>query len=192
MQRLRGVELRVACDVRTRFVDAAEVFAPQKGASPAQVKLLTRRLQRVAQVYRDEHDVDVLDLVGAGAAGGLAGGLAAVGASLEEGFELVAEACGLGDKLAEVDLVITGEGGIDATSFDGKVVGGVADYAGSMGVPVLAVGGRLQPDFTPSVPVLSLADRCGVDAAMADPAACIRAELPEVLRRRFTAERKAD
>src|SRR5690606_17500378 len=80
--RLKGVELLVACDVRTTFVDAAEVFAPQKGASPAQVALLRRRLERLAQVYLDEHGVDVTELAGAGAAGGLAGGLAAAGARL--------------------------------------------------------------------------------------------------------------
>src|SRR5215212_5374766 len=58
--RLRGVELVGACDVRTRFVDAARVFAPQKGATPAQVELLTRRLERLAQVYADEYGCEVL------------------------------------------------------------------------------------------------------------------------------------
>ena len=57
--RLRTVELEVACDVRTRFVDAAAVFAPQKGASPAQVGLLTARLERLAQRYDDEYGIDV-------------------------------------------------------------------------------------------------------------------------------------
>jgi glycerate kinase len=71
--RMRGIDLVVACDVRTRFVDAADVFAPQKGASPAQVRLLTRRLERLAQVYVDDYGVDVLELEGGGAAGGLAG-----------------------------------------------------------------------------------------------------------------------
>ncbi len=79
LQRLRGVELVVACDVRTSFVDAAAVFGPQKGASPSQVELLTRRLERLADVYVHDHGVDVRPLVGGGAAGGLAGGLAAAG-----------------------------------------------------------------------------------------------------------------
>ncbi len=73
--RARGVELVVACDVRTRFTDAADVFAPQKGASPAQVRLLARRLERLAQVYLADYGVDVTAVDGGGAAGGLAGGL---------------------------------------------------------------------------------------------------------------------
>ena len=91
LPRIRGIDIQVACDVRTSFVDAADLFAPQKGATPAQVELLRRRLQRLAQVYLDEHGVDVLALPGAGAAGGLAGGLAAAGATLIEGFDLVAD-----------------------------------------------------------------------------------------------------
>src|SRR5205807_2103153 len=83
---LRGAELVVACDVTIPFVDAAPLFAPQKGATPAQVALLTNRLERLAQVYERDHGVDVRSLPGAGAAGGLAGGLAAVGASLVPGF----------------------------------------------------------------------------------------------------------
>ena len=73
----------VACDVRTTFLDAAEVFGPQKGASAAQVRLLTNRLARLADVYEEDHGVDVRDLPGTGAAGGLAGGLAALGAQLD-------------------------------------------------------------------------------------------------------------
>ena len=85
VHRLRGVELAVACDVGTRFTDAARIFAPQKGATPAQVELLERRLVRLVQVYADEYGVDVSELDHAGAAGGLAGGLACVGAQLDSG-----------------------------------------------------------------------------------------------------------
>ncbi|HEX7277427.1 MAG TPA: glycerate kinase, partial [Acidimicrobiales bacterium] len=85
-RRLRGsVEVVVACDVTTRFVDAAEVFAPQKGATEAQVALLRRRLERLAEVYIRDYGVDVRHLAGSGAAGGLAGGLAAAGAVLVPG-----------------------------------------------------------------------------------------------------------
>src|SRR5690606_30445901 len=108
--RLRGVEIVVACDVRTAFEDAAEVFGPQKGASPAQVKLLRRRLERLAQVYLEEHSVDVTALPGAGAAGGLAGGLAAAGASLVSGFDLVADELDLDEQTEGADLVLTAEG----------------------------------------------------------------------------------
>ncbi len=147
--RLRGVELQVACDVRTRFVDAAPQFAPQKGASPAQVELLRRRLDRLADVYLEEYGVDVRELEGSGAAGGLAGGLAAVGGTLSSGFELVAEEVALDEALADADLVITGEGFVDEGSFDGKVVGGVVEWASEAGVPVLVVAGEIfdRPSF---------------------------------------------
>ena len=110
LDRYRGVELLVACDVRTRFVDAAAVFGPQKGATPAQVRMLTNRLERLVQVYVERHGTDVSKMVRAGAAGGLAGGLAAIGAELVDGFALVAEEVGLDDHLTGVDLVVTGEG----------------------------------------------------------------------------------
>ncbi|HCB38019.1 MAG TPA: glycerate kinase, partial [Acidimicrobiaceae bacterium] len=93
--RLDGVRVEVACDVRTTFVDAAKVFGPQKGATPAQVELLTRRLRTLAEVYLADYGVDVTELPGAGAAGGLAGGLAALGAQLVGGFDLVAAEVGL-------------------------------------------------------------------------------------------------
>jgi glycerate kinase len=113
LQRFRGVELVVACDVRTTFVAAATVFAGQKGASPAQVKLLEGRLERLAQVYLDEHGVDVRDLEASGAAGGLAGGLAAIGAELVAGFELISDEVDLYTRLEGADLVVTGEGFLD-------------------------------------------------------------------------------
>jgi glycerate 2-kinase len=177
-QRLRGVELVVACDVTTRFVDAAAVFAPQKGASRAQVELLTNRLQRLAQVYAEEHGVDVTDVDGAGAAGGLAGGLLAFGAELVPGFEVVAEEVELAEHIEGADLVITGEGHLDAQSFDGKVVGGVADLARHLGVRCLAVVGDADPDALAlaadaGVEVISLVATVGPDAAMTATAASI-------------------
>ncbi|MEM7286572.1 MAG: glycerate kinase [Actinomycetota bacterium] len=173
LQRLREIEIEVACDVTTRFVDAAAVFGPQKGATPAQVELLTRRLERLAQVYRQERGVDVTGLDRAGAAGGLAGGLASVGARLVDGFGLVAEAVGLDESIADVDLVITGEGQLDATSFDGKVVGGVLDLAREVGVPVIAVVGRVAAGLESSIPVVSLVDVAGEERALASPVAAI-------------------
>jgi glycerate kinase len=132
---LSGVEVVVACDVTTPFLDAARVFAPQKGATDAQVRLLTRRLERLAEQYEQRTGVDVRALEGAGAAGGLAGGLAALGARLERGFEVVAAMVGLDAALEGSDLVLTGEGRLDRTSFEGKVVGGVLEWAVEAGVP---------------------------------------------------------
>ena len=168
LARLRAVELVVACDVRTTFVDAAAVFAPQKGASPAQVELLRRRLERLAQLYQQTHGVDVRALPGSGAAGGLAGGLAAVGARLVSGFEVVAEEVDLEGRLQGADLVVTGEGFLDEQSFSGKAVGGVAGLARAAGVPVLVVAGEVLEgvDVPPGVTVISLVEQFGRAQAM--------------------------
>ena len=172
-RRLRGIDLLVACDVELTFVHAAEVFAPQKGASAAQVALLTRRLERLAQVYEEDFGVDVRDLPGSGAAGGLAGGLAALGFELVPGFDVVAEALGLAERLEGADLVVTGEGFLDDQSFKGKSVGGVAELAGD--TPVLVVAGEVLDgvEVPDNVTVLSLVELFGTERAMGDTAACI-------------------
>lgn len=173
LQRLRGVQLEVACDVRLGFVDAARVFAPQKGASPTQVELLERRLERLVQVYADDYGVDVAELEGAGAAGGLAGGLACAGAELRSGFELVAERLDLDEAVEAADLVVTGEGFLDEESFDGKVVGGVVELAAELGTPVVAVVGECFDGAEQRVATVSLVDRFGRERAMAATEACL-------------------
>lgn len=152
---LGGLDVTVACDVSTRFTDAARVFGPQKGASDAQVALLTRRLDRLAEHYLARTGIDVTDFEGGGAAGGLAGGLAAIGARLEPGFEVVAREAGLDDALTGAHLAVTGEGRLDATSFAGKVVGGVLEWAADLGVPHRGVvAGRVADDARDEVAVL--------------------------------------
>lgn len=175
VHRLKGVELLVGCDVDTRFVDAADTFAPQKGATPAQVELLRRRLERLAQVYLEDFGVDVRGLEGGGAAGGLAGGLVAVGARLVPGFDLVADELDLLATIEGADLVITGEGFLDAQSFAGKVVGGVAETAASVGVPVVAIVVRVFDDevVRGRLPAVSLVDRFGEHRAFKETLACI-------------------
>ena len=173
LPRLRGVRLEVACDVRLTFVDAARVFSPQKGATSAQVALLERRLERLVQVYENDYSVDVAGLEGGGAAGGLAGGLACVGASLVPGFDLVAEMVGLDESAESAELLITGEGFLDAESFDGKVVGGVVDLGAALGVPVVAVVGEAFDEAEDLVPTISLVERFGRDRAVGDTVACL-------------------
>jgi glycerate kinase len=126
---LHDVELVVACDVTTAFTDAATIFGPQKGATAQQVELLTQRLRDLAARYRNEMGVDVTTVPGAGAAGGLGGGLLVLGARLLPGFDLVADLVGLPARLEGADLVVTGEGHLDPPSFEGKVPGGVLDLA---------------------------------------------------------------
>jgi len=191
--RLKGIELVVACDSRLPFLDAAEVFAPQKGATPAQVELLRRRLERLAQVYLEDHGVDVLALEGAGAAGGLAGGLAAAGGTLVSGFDLVADELELDARIDGADLVITAEGFLDEQSFEGKVVGGVADLADALDVPVVAIAGQVYDGAGARVEAISLVDRFGEARAWADTVACIREVTTDILRQHGSrADRRGD
>jgi glycerate kinase len=163
---LQGLEVTVACDVETAFGDAAQVYGPQKGASDAQVSLLTRRLARLADQYRSRTGVNVESLTGGGAAGGLAGGLAAIGARLAPGFDAVAEAVGLEAALDGATLAVTGEGKLDSSSLEGKVVGGVLAWAEDLGVPGVAVivgqatsDARAALESNSSARVLALTDR---------------------------------
>jgi glycerate kinase len=175
LTRLRGLELVVACDVRTTFVDAARVFAPQKGATAAQVELLRRRLERLAQVYEETYGIRVLDVAGSGAAGGLAGGLLCAGARLVSGFDVVADELELDERVEGAELLVTAEGYLDEQSFDGKVVGGVAALGAAEGIPVLVVAGEVLPGLglPEGLEVVSLVARFGPERAREDTLACI-------------------
>jgi glycerate 2-kinase len=159
------VPVTVGCDVSTRFIDAAPIFGPQKGATPVQVVMLERRLQARAALYLDRTGVDVVSMAGSGAAGGLAGGLAAIGASVRPGFEVVAEAVGFEEALSSADVVVTGEGRLDASSLSGKVVGRVLEAAR---VPCGIVAGQAAENL-PTLPgnpiVVLLAGRRLTEAA---------------------------
>lgn len=138
------IRVRTLADVATPLLDAPSVFGPQKGASPAAVQRLEKGLRTWDEVARRDLDAgDLADRPMTGAAGGLGYGLAAgLGASIEPGGAAVADLLGLDDALGSVDLVVTGEGALDATSFEGKVVGTVTERARRRGLPVVAVVGR--------------------------------------------------
>ena len=175
--RLLGVELEVATDVTTTFIDAAEVFGPQKGATPAQVAFLKTRLRGLAEQYRDRYGVDVESAPGSGAAGGLGGGLMAFGGRIVSGFDLIADELRLFETLQTVDLIITGEGRLDQESFNGKVVGGVVELAAEVNKPVLAIAGMVEPELWArsglprDVTAVSLSEQFGADESNANPAA---------------------
>lgn len=185
--RLRAVEFLVACDVDTLFVDAAKVFAPQKGATPAQVSMLTGRLEQLAQRYESEYGINVARIPGSGAAGGLAGGLAALGAKLIPGFDIVAEENGFDEAVKEHDLVITGEGLFDDTSFDGKVVGSVLDYANEAGTKAMAIVGDIDDAMDTAlraeIETISITEMFGNDMAMQQVLRCIEDATSEVLKK---------
>ena len=131
----------VACDVANPLLGprgAAHAFGPQKGASPAQVEELERRLGA------DPSLAPYADLPGAGAAGGLGAALASLGAKLMPGSQLVADAIRLPERLRGASLVVTGEGTVDAASREGKVTGRVASLAAEAGVPCVVFGGRVE------------------------------------------------
>ena len=132
-----GVRLRVACDVRATLLDAARVFAPQKGATAVQVAELEQRLATSAAL------APFADLPGAGAGGGLGAALASIGGELVEGAELVLDAVGFDDHARNVDLVVTGEGTVDATTFTGKAPGAVVKRCDGLGVRCVLFGGRV-------------------------------------------------
>ena len=178
-----GIAVEVACDVESAFTEAARLFGPQKGAHPAQVAALSARLEVLAVAYREEFGVELAARPFSGAAGGLAGGLAALGAQLRSGFTVVAEHLGLEEAVAASELVVTGEGRLDAASFTGKVVGGVAALAERHGVPLLVVAGEADPAAAARVDVRSLTDRYGERRARAEPLALVRETVAEALAR---------
>ena len=115
------------------------------------------------------------------AAGGLAGALAALGGRLLPGFELVADEVDLYDHLERADLVITGEGHLDAQSFEGKVVGGVVDLAAEYDVPVAAVVGVVDDELRDRIPVYALVDRFGEERSLREPVRCIELVTQQLL-----------
>lgn len=143
-----GVEVELLADVRTRLGDAARTFGPQKGATPEAVEHLEGALHAWRRVVARDLGAEGLDeQAGTGAAGGLGYGLAAgLGARLVPGAQQVASLVGLDGALAAADLVITAEGVVDATSWDGKVVGEVCRRARHRGVPVVLAAGRLRDE----------------------------------------------
>ena len=168
---LAGTHFTVACDVETPLFGpsgAAEVFAPQKGATPEEVRLLDAGTAAFAEVVRREmpdqvgHDGETAgqDAKGYGAAGGIGWALhTMLGARLESGIDLVLDAAGFDTLLRDAALVITGEGRLDGQTARGKAAAGILRRAQRAGVPVAAVCGRIAPG--PALPfsrILALAD----------------------------------
>jgi glycerate 2-kinase len=152
--RLAEVTLRIACDVTNPLLGptgAAAVYGPQKGASPADVTALDARLARFAEAMIAATGRDERETPGAGAAGGVGFGLLSLGdrfrsLTLEPGIDLVMAEAGFDAALADADLVLTGEGRVDAQTAYGKTALGVARRAAAAGVPCIAFGGGVTPE----------------------------------------------
>lgn len=140
----------VACDVDSPFCGtqgAAYVFAPQKGASPEQVKILDEGMSHFASVMKKLTGIDVINIPGAGAAGGIGGAMASfLGAELKSGAEMVLDAVRFDEVLSDTDMVITGEGCLDGQTMTGKLPYCVAQRSAKADVPVAAVCGRAEVD----------------------------------------------
>jgi glycerate 2-kinase len=145
--RLKTTMITVLCDVKNPLLGpegAASVFGPQKGASPETVLLLETALQRFAYIVRQQLGIDIATLPMGGSAGGTAAGLhALLGARLVNGIDYFLDVTGFDEALAQTDLVITGEGSIDEQTLRGKAPFGVASRAKKIGLPVIAMAGRL-------------------------------------------------
>ena len=172
----KAAEVDVACDVTNPLTGpsgASAVYGPQKGATPEMVAELDAVLKHFAEIIRRDLGVDVEQLPGAGAAGGLGAGLVAfTGARLRPGAEMVMEALRLDERVAGAGLVITGEGRIDSqTARFGKGPAAVARHARQAGIPVVAIGGSIadEPELRPLFDGLEaiLVEPCSLDEAIA-------------------------
>ncbi len=182
--RLADCRIDVACDVTNPLTGpqgASAVFGPQKGATAAMIERLDRGLQHFAQIIDRDLDIDVLNLEGGGAAGGMGAALYAFcGANLRPGIEIVTDALGLADLVADADLVITGEGRIDSQTIHGKVPVGVAKVAKRFNVPVIGIAGSLTADVGVvhqhglDAVFSVLYSVCTLDEALANAAANVR------------------
>ena len=161
--RLKQCEVTAATDAVNPLCGpsgASLVYGPQKGATPEVAAELDAALRHYADVIRRDLGVDIASVPGAGAAGGLGGGLVAfLGAHIESGADLVAEAIGLPRRIALASVVFTGEGRLDAQTAYGKSVSVVARLAKDGGRPVIALAGSIEGD----APALAAS---GIDAAL--------------------------
>ncbi|POT54952.1 glycerate 2-kinase [Citrobacter amalonaticus] len=148
--RLKGCSIRVACDVTNPLVGekgASRIFGPQKGATEALIVELDSNLAHYADVIKKSLRVDVRDVPGAGAAGGMGAALMAfLNAELRSGIEIVTTALNLEEHIHDCTLVVTGEGRIDSQSIHGKVPVGVASVAKKYHKPVIGIAGSLTRD----------------------------------------------
>ena len=148
LERARGMKFTVACDVDTPYIGAhgaSRVFGPQKGASEQDVEVLEERLRGYALKILKDTGIDVSDMAGAGAAGGLGGAFRAyLGAELKRGVDLVLDQIGFDSIIDGADLVITGEGCSDYQTLKGKTAAGVLERAKRKGIPVMLVSGAIR------------------------------------------------
>jgi glycerate kinase len=149
---VKECKILCACDVTNPLygpTGTAYVYGPQKGATPEMIKKLDAALRNFAGVIKKDLGLDIADMPGAGAAGGLGAGLVAfLDATLQRGVDLICDSIGFEKYLADADLVITGEGRLDYQTAFGKTVAGLAKRAKAAGVPVIAICGEIGQGYS--------------------------------------------
>ncbi|MYM22003.1 glycerate kinase [Duganella sp. FT135W] len=182
--RIKDCVFDVACDVSNPLVGlqgASAIFGPQKGATPEMVAQLDDNLRHYAAIITRDLGLDVADVPGAGAGGGIGAGMMVfLGGSLRPGSEIVTAAVGLDAAVADADLVITGEGRIDGQTIHGKTPIGVARVAQRHGKPVIAIAGSLASgaavvhDHGIDAVFAAVSRPCTVEEALANAALNVR------------------
>ena len=175
-KRVRGSSFTVMSDVDNPLYGkngAAHIFGPQKGADPGHVLALDEGLRHFSAILNEHFGIEYADTPGAGAAGGLgAGCLAFLGASIVGGSEAILKLCGFEKHIAGCDLIITGEGRLDAQSFRGKVLSGILRGAG--GTPIFSICGSGDCDEALlrryNMSVFEISEGISIEESMADPA----------------------
>ncbi|MCS7229247.1 MAG: glycerate kinase [Candidatus Kryptonium sp.] len=145
-QRIKYVNFKVAVDVLNPLCGpegASFTYAPQKGARKSDLPLLDKALKKLAEAVKEKYEIDIENLPGAGAAGGLAGGLVAFcNAKIVRGIDLFLDIVSFDEKIKNSKLIITGEGKIDSQVKYGKAIKGIIERAGN--IPVLAIVGKIE------------------------------------------------
>lgn len=161
--RIKETDFIVACDVSNPLYGekgASRVFGPQKGATPQMADILDRNLQHFADIIKKDLSVDVANVPGSGAAGGLGAGLMAFcNAVLSKGIDIVLDSVNIDERIKDVDIVITGEGRVDGQTIYGKVPAGIAARAKKYNKPVFVIAGFMDKGA-------ELVYQHGVDAVM--------------------------
>jgi glycerate kinase len=146
VHKIRALEINVICDVSNPFYGpngAAKVFGKQKGATENMIEVLDKGLENISEIFLATFGMDVQQIEGSGAAGGVGGGMIAfLDANKVSGTQLFMHLFNLDDKISEADLVITGEGGFDHQSLQGKVVAGLEAYCRGYQKPLYVVAGQ--------------------------------------------------
>lgn len=170
---LSGIELDVMCDVTNPLYGkngAAYIFGPQKGADEAEVIALDHGLRHLSAKIKEALGVNLADLSGAGAAGGMgAGCVAFLGGHIQSGIDAILSAVRFDNYLAGADLVISGEGRVDSQSMLGKVISGIAKRTKAQGIPLIVVAGAVDDScediYSYGVTAVFGTDRSAVDVS---------------------------